>query len=159
MKNLHPDFQWSRRLVSAGFLTITAVVLLSLWAPTVRAGEPMSLPTWYPSEINAINLYQNGISQESSDPQAALKTLLQAQADSHKAIVAGGGVNSIVLHNDALIGRAVATAQMDASKPSDTKVATEKPKNSGSKPSKPAYHVQTMGFHAATPPLARGGMN
>jgi hypothetical protein len=95
--------------------------------------------------MDAFNLYQSGINQESSDPAGALKTLLQAQQDSRAAILHGGG-NSLVLHNDWVISHAVTTARMDASKTPGNNQSTTKPNTVAGNP------VKTVGYHAQTRP-------
>jgi hypothetical protein len=69
---------------SAGLLTAVAGIFLSLPAPAVHAGDLPSPPKWVPFEMKAINLYETGINQESSDMGAAVKTLQQGAPGLHR---------------------------------------------------------------------------
>ena len=123
MKKLRPDYYGSSGMLSVGFLTAVAGVFLFVATSDARAGELPSPPKWLPFEMKAINLYELGISRESSDMAGAVKTLQQARQDSTDAIVNGGGGNPAVLHNDSLIGEALMMAKLDAAR------TPEKPEN------------------------------
>jgi hypothetical protein len=115
MKRLRPNFQ--RSLGMAVATALGGIGISILLAPSaLRAGSLQSPPPWIPYEREAISLYLLGMSQETSDPQAAVKTLSKARQESFAAIANGGGANQAVQHNDALIGQALMLAQADAAK-------------------------------------------
>lgn len=158
MKSLHPNFQRSKWMISGGFLIAIVGILL----PSVCAGQASApvMPAWYPFEIAAVNLYESGISQESSNPQGALKTLQLALQYSRTAIRDGGGANQLVMHNDSLIARAFSAAQADASRTVDNSEATQKPNNSGNNSARPVSHyIQTTTGHTTAKQFTSGGIN
>lgn len=149
MKRSHQDFRRLKQTVSAGFLTAVAAAFLSVPISHIHAGEVPGPPAWYPSEMEAINLYLNGVNQESSDPSGAAKTLLQARQASSAAIREGGGGNTAVLHNDALIARALITAQADAARTPVNNGATENQTSSGQNTHRNNL-VRPVGYHLQT---------
>jgi len=140
MKKLRPNFCGLKGMVSSGFLTLVAVIFLFASASASHAQGAPSPPKWVPFELKAINLYELGINQESSDMASALKTLQQARQDSTDAIVNGGGSNPAVLHNDYIIGRALMMARMHATTTRENKPATQTQKTGSSHPVKPVVH-------------------
>jgi len=74
--------------------------------------------------MNAIMLCRRGMNQETSDPQAAIKTLRQAREASTAATSHGGGGNPAVIHNDAVIAHALLIAMADAAKTPENATVT-----------------------------------
>ena len=95
------------------------------------------------------------MSQESSNPQAAVQTLRQAREESTAAMTNGGGSNPAVLHNDWLIGEALMLAQADASRPMANTNATPN-QDSQKSGSNAANRARPAGNHLhAAPAIAR----
>ena len=132
--------QRPKTILSAGFLAAVVGTFLFVSVPAIHAGGLPNPPKWVPFELKAINLYELGINQESSDMASALKTLQQARQDSTDAIVNGGGSNPAVLHNDYIIGRALMMARMHATTTRENKPATQTQKTGSSHPVKPVVH-------------------
>jgi len=159
MKSSCLNFQRSNRILSVGFLMAIAGLFL---VPALHAGQSQSPPAWIPYEREAISLYLLGMSQESSDPQVALKTLEKARQESFAAIVNGGGANAGVLHNDQIIGQALILAEENAAKAPQNNIQpaameiqgqnqnhSQKQKSSGNKAARPGsnhnLHVTLRG--------------
>lgn len=136
MISLRPNFRQLKQIVRAGSLAAVAAIFLSLPSPALFAGGIPNIPAWYRVEMDAISLYQSGINQESSDPAGAVKALRQARQDSTAAITEGGGNNPAVLHNDALIGKALMTAEALAAGVLENNPAAEQQKNNGNNQAK-----------------------
>jgi hypothetical protein len=142
-------------MISAGFFTTVVGFFLSVPTPAFSSGtvQNPAMPAWYPYEMAAANLYMSGIYQESSDPEAALKTLRKAREDSTAAIVNGGGSNPIVMHNDSLIAQALTALQ--AGKPENKEAPVNSTNDSNNSVKPDGSYVRAIGVHTTTQPLAR----
>ncbi len=150
MKKLRQNFQRSR-LISAGFLASVAGILLSAPAPAVHAGQIPSPPRWIRFELDAISLYNAGIHQEISNPQAAATTLRLARQNSTAAIANGGGANWAVLRNDQLIAQALMLAASDAARTPENKQAADNQTQTQTQRSGGIKLARSAGNHSQAP--------